>query len=212
MDGIARNTTGFDADLVGTLLPLLAVVTAALTGVLLLAVVGEVLRRAGVASRFVRHLDGALPGFARRIAVATLTFSVTVLTPSIARATESPVRDWLSGVTSEPTTATTTTTTTITTPAASPAAPTRPSPIPEPARPAVMTPHALDHLVVVEGDCLWSIAAGRLAADSGNPAIDAAWRAIYALNRDVIGDDPDLIFPGLQLELPPIDRSPLAAP
>jgi nucleoid-associated protein YgaU len=28
------------------------------------------------------------------------------------------------------------------------------------------------------------------------------WREIYELNKDVIGDDPDLIQPGMELKLP----------
>jgi len=34
-------------------------------------------------------------------------------------------------------------------------------------------------------------------------AVEARWRAIYRLNRDVIGRDPDLIRPGQRLVLPP---------
>jgi nucleoid-associated protein YgaU len=60
--------------------------------------------------------------------------------------------------------------------------------------------------VVVEGDCLWAIAAERLGSGTTDVEIDAAWRALYLANRAAIGDDPNLILPGLQLELPPIDR------
>ena len=52
--------------------------------------------------------------------------------------------------------------------------------------------------VVRPGESLWSIAEATSAA--GDP--DRRWRAIWSANRDVIGDDPDLILPGQQLRLP----------
>jgi LysM repeat protein len=59
--------------------------------------------------------------------------------------------------------------------------------------------------VVVPGDSLWNIAE-RTLQQQGQPAqvgaIDRMWRAIYAANRAVIGDDPDLIFPGTHLTIP----------
>lgn len=45
---------------------------------------------------------------------------------------------------------------------------------------------------VVSGDCLSKIAKN-LTGNSAN------WRAIYEQNKDVIGDNPDLIYPGQQL-------------
>lgn len=59
-----------------------------------------------------------------------------------------------------------------------------------------------DEHVVLPGDSLWSIAASR---PSGEP-VEARWRAIWAANRAVIGDDPDLILPGQRLLLPPTDH------
>lgn len=59
--------------------------------------------------------------------------------------------------------------------------------------------------VVAKGECLWRIARRHLDA-SGLPAsgtdVSRLWRAIYAENRDVIGDDPDLILPGQVLTIP----------
>lgn len=53
--------------------------------------------------------------------------------------------------------------------------------------------------VVRRGDSLWSIA--RLhPGDSAS--VDQRWRAIWQANRDVVGDDPDLILPGQALHLP----------
>ena len=36
----------------------------------------------------------------------------------------------------------------------------------------------------------------------GTESLDDRWRAIWRANRDVVGDDPDLIFPGQALRLP----------
>jgi nucleoid-associated protein YgaU len=62
-----------------------------------------------------------------------------------------------------------------------------------------------DSYVVAPGDSLWAIAC-RLLEEHGPPPtaaqIDGLWRATYAANRRVIGDDPDLIFPGTALILP----------
>ena len=54
--------------------------------------------------------------------------------------------------------------------------------------------------VVGPGESLWSIAEATSAADPGR-----VWRAIWAANRDVIGEDPDLILPGQRLLLPHAD-------
>ncbi|MFH2022483.1 MAG: LysM peptidoglycan-binding domain-containing protein [Patescibacteria group bacterium] len=49
--------------------------------------------------------------------------------------------------------------------------------------------------LVKKGDCLWQIAEQEL----GDPYW---WGEIYKLNRQLIGDNPDLIFPEQQLALP----------
>jgi hypothetical protein len=77
------------------------------------------------------------------------------------------------------------------------AAPPAPSaPAPEPA--AAARPRT--SITVRAGDSLWSIAAAGLGPDAEVGEIDAAWRELYAANRDAIGSDPDLIRPGLDLE------------
>jgi nucleoid-associated protein YgaU len=48
---------------------------------------------------------------------------------------------------------------------------------------------------VVNGDTLWDIA----QAEYGDPT---RWPEIYAANADVVGADPDLIFPGQVLRIP----------
>ena len=62
--------------------------------------------------------------------------------------------------------------------------------------------------VVRPGDSLWSIAAADTAAastgglESSVAEVDRRWRAIWAANRDLVGDDPDLIRPGQRLRVP----------
>lgn len=67
------------------------------------------------------------------------------------------------------------------------------------ARPAAPRAAPADY-VVRPGDSLWSIAAARTDGDPA--AVGATWRAIWHANRDVVGDDPDLIHPGQALRLP----------
>ncbi len=59
--------------------------------------------------------------------------------------------------------------------------------------------------VVAPGDCLWKIARSLLTANglpSSGSATSDLWRSIYDLNREVIGPNPHLIFPGQALALP----------
>lgn len=85
-----------------------------------------------------------------------------------------------------------------------PAAP--PAPDPAPAPPAVS---AAGTYTVVSGDWLSAIAVAQGIAD---------WHELYEANRQVIGDNPDLIFPGQELvvkmtALPPVPApSPAPAP
>jgi nucleoid-associated protein YgaU len=84
-----------------------------------------------------------------------------------------------------------------------------PAPPLTPVAPAPAPPVATsDHYVVVRGDCLWSIAEHRLGPGADARSIDAGWRAIYAATRVAIGDDPNLIHPGLTLTLPPLHTQP----
>ena len=58
---------------------------------------------------------------------------------------------------------------------------------------------------VVKGDSLWRIAHSVLSGGDSDPsgtAISDLWRSIYDLNRDLIGEDPDLIHPSQVLQLP----------
>jgi nucleoid-associated protein YgaU len=60
--------------------------------------------------------------------------------------------------------------------------------------------------VVVRGDCLWHIAAGRLLDELGrspsNGEVAMAVQAWWSANADVIGPDPDLLLPGQVLRPP----------
>ncbi|WP_371407554.1 hypothetical protein OHA10_18910 [Kribbella sp. NBC_00662] len=58
-------------------------------------------------------------------------------------------------------------------------------------------------VVVRGGDSLWGLAARELGAGASDEAIAARWPQWYAANRQVIGDDPDLILPGQVLRVPP---------
>ncbi len=68
------------------------------------------------------------------------------------------------------------------------------------------TPHAehrvLDEVVVRRGDSLWDIAARHLRDGSSAAEVAVEWPRWYAANREVIGDDPDLLRPGQRLSPP----------
>lgn len=53
-------------------------------------------------------------------------------------------------------------------------------------------------VVVAPGDTLWDIA-DRLSPGASTRQIAHRWQAVYAANRAVIGEDPDLIEPGQHL-------------
>ncbi len=57
------------------------------------------------------------------------------------------------------------------------------------------------------GDSLWSIAARHLGPGASDAEIARAWPAWFAENRDVVGDDPDLILPGQVLRPPQVVTS-----
>ncbi|MGH8825299.1 MAG: LysM peptidoglycan-binding domain-containing protein [Jiangellaceae bacterium] len=57
-------------------------------------------------------------------------------------------------------------------------------------------------VMVVNGDCLWTIAAHALGPDATDAEIAAAWPRWYARNRAVVGADPDLLIPGTVLRPP----------
>lgn len=80
-------------------------------------------------------------------------------------------------------------------PAAATPQPAATPPVQVPPAPAAAAPVAAGSHDVKAGDYLWKIAHEKLG--------DATrWPEIYALNRDVIGDNPNLLQPGQKLRLP----------
>lgn len=59
-----------------------------------------------------------------------------------------------------------------------------------------------DQVVVRRGDTLWDIAARHLGPSASLADIAEEWPRWYAANRDVVGPDPDLITPGMELTPP----------
>lgn len=57
--------------------------------------------------------------------------------------------------------------------------------------------------VVKRGDTLWDIAKSRLPEGASAAQINHEWQRWYEHNKQVIGEDPDLILPGQVLEAPP---------
>lgn len=85
--------------------------------------------------------------------------------------------------------------------------PTPPAPTPRPTGEVwlVSSPPdsaAVPDVVVRRGDTLWGIAARHLGADATDQDVAEEWPRWFAANRDVIGSDPDLIFPGQRLVTP----------
>jgi hypothetical protein len=62
------------------------------------------------------------------------------------------------------------------------------------------------YVVVAPGDSLWSISEGQLGPSATGAQIARGVERIYALNRDLIGADPDLIFAGQRFALPREDQ------
>jgi nucleoid-associated protein YgaU len=62
-------------------------------------------------------------------------------------------------------------------------------------------------VTVRPGDCLWDIAAHRLAHPT-SARVAAAWPRWWLANRVLIGVDPDLVRPGQRLRPPSSTRSP----
>lgn len=70
---------------------------------------------------------------------------------------------------------------------------------------------ASEPLVVRRGDTLWDLAARCLGPEATDEEIAAEWPRWYAVNRDVVGPDPDRILPGQQL-VPPLPVDTLENP
>lgn len=65
------------------------------------------------------------------------------------------------------------------------------------------SPDAPGSLVTVRaGDSLWSVATGLLPRSASPERVAALTQRLYEANRTVVGPDPDLIRPGMQLRAP----------
>jgi len=86
--------------------------------------------------------------------------------------------------------------------------PTQPEPVLDADRSRLMAPplrpaaSAHDLVTVRRGDSLWTIAARHLGPGASDAQISREWPRWYAANRDVVGQDPDVIMPGVQLRPP----------
>jgi LysM domain len=80
-----------------------------------------------------------------------------------------------------------------------------PSPSKDP-RPTEGAVAGAERVVVAPGDSLWSISAQWLGPDATTRQITDGVERIYVLNRDRIGTDPNLLFAGQRLVLPPAER------
>ncbi|NHN54545.1 hypothetical protein G9U51_01965 [Calidifontibacter sp. DB0510] len=68
--------------------------------------------------------------------------------------------------------------------------------------PCDRAPEPAAEVVVRRGDCLWSIVERHLGPGADAEQVARAVPRWYAVNRAVIGPDPDLIFPGQVLRAP----------
>lgn len=82
-------------------------------------------------------------------------------------------------------------------------------PLPDRAEGGPARPHAAGPAVATEhdfrvraGDSLWSIAQHRTGPRATAAEVAAYWQELQALNREALAPDPDLIHPGLSLDLP----------
>src|SRR5215211_1403079 len=65
-----------------------------------------------------------------------------------------------------------------------------------------------ERLVVAPGDCLWSISEQQLGPGATPQQIAHEVELIYARNRSIIGADPNMIFAGQRLSVPPTLEHP----
>jgi hypothetical protein len=81
-----------------------------------------------------------------------------------------------------------------------------PQPAPEPS-----TPSSSTRWVVDPGESLWSISQEHIGPGATPQQIAYEVERIFELNRDRIGDNPNLIFPGQEFLLPPVVVEPAAS-
>jgi hypothetical protein len=69
-----------------------------------------------------------------------------------------------------------------------------------------------ERVVVGPGDSLWLISEERLGPNATPQQVANGVERIYALNRNRIGGDPNLLFPGQELLLPPVGETSVSEP
>jgi nucleoid-associated protein YgaU len=69
-------------------------------------------------------------------------------------------------------------------------------------RPSTEASTEASAVVVRRGDSLWSIVAAALGPGATDAEIARTWPLWYAQNRALIGADPDVLLPGMQLQAP----------
>jgi hypothetical protein len=148
----------------------------------------------------VRHVaDAVTPRVVRRLThgVASLSVAVALVGPSAPR---DPVGTAVMERVDPAPTTTTPSTTKTSTPSTTAVSPSPTPPASPPARPGP-TP-----VVVAPGDSFWSLAEAAVAAHPSSPAVGDYWRRFVAANRPrlVDPDNPDLLYPGQTLTLPPL--------
>jgi serine/threonine protein kinase len=158
-------------------------------------------------------------GVALAGAVSTIASHLTASSPTHGIVAEAQHAFTPAGspTTSTSTTSTTTSTTTTTVPVAPPqsASPAADLP-PTPATPATLAVAEPSRWTIGTGDHMWRVAEVSLALSWGRRPtevdIDAYWRSLIAANRDRLADprNPDLVFVGQVLDLPPIPPAPAA--
>ncbi len=124
--------------------------------------------------------------------------------PAVAATPTPPSASWTvqGWGTATPAPSTTTTTTTPDPGGWLPAPPPAPDVVVGGTRPPTPETSTDASVVVVRGDSLWRIAAEHLGPQATDAEIAEAWPAWYEANADVIGEDPDLIYPGQELRIP----------
>lgn len=174
-------------------------------------------RGMGLVRSVAEHMTSAT---ARRILQGTLAVALAAPSPAGATTPSRPpvmvlvtptTTELSSATTTSPSAATSSSTSTTAPPTtATPSPPDSQSPPPpEPLPPA--TPTAGHSWTVEPGDHLWSISERALATSSGRDVSDIEiapyWRDVIEANMSLLvdPDNPDLLYPGQVLTLPPLD-------
>ena len=151
----------------------------------------------GVSPRWLTRLAHGAAGLAVTVGLAGPPVPSDPAGTAVMEVLEEP-----GSATSTTTTPTTTTTTTPTTTTPSAPPPRTPPKVPD----APPPPIAAEEVVVARGDSFWSLAVEAVAESSRPASVDAYWRRLVELNRPRLVDpaNPDLLYPGQVLVLPPI--------